>query len=79
VGAIGSAALYELGQFLIGVYLHSAGTSAAYSAAGGPIVVLVSIYYSAQVFLLGAEFVKIYATRRGQGEHAQRKIPAYCE
>lgn len=65
VGAVGTAVLYELGQLLIGVYLHSTGASAAYSAAGGLIVVLMWIYYSAQVFLLGAEFTKIYATRRG--------------
>ncbi|HEX4079648.1 MAG TPA: YihY/virulence factor BrkB family protein [Rhizomicrobium sp.] len=65
VGAVGTAILYELGQLLIGLYLHSAGAAAAYSAAGGLIVVLLWIYYSAQVFLLGAEFTKIYATRRG--------------
>jgi membrane protein len=70
VGAIGTATFYDLGQFLIGVYLHSAGASAAYSAAGGLIVVLLWIYYSAQVFLLGAEFTKIYAARRGQGKYA---------
>ncbi|HEX3666782.1 MAG TPA: YihY/virulence factor BrkB family protein [Rhizomicrobium sp.] len=79
VGATGTAALYELGQLLIGVYLHSAGASAAYSAAGGLIVVLLWIYYSAQVFLLGAEFTKIYATRRRLRQRTQRKIPAFCD
>jgi len=78
-GAIGTAALYELGQLLIGLYLHSAGTSAAYSAAGGLIVVLLWIYYSAQVFLLGAEFTKIYATGRRREQSPRRKSPAYCE
>jgi membrane protein len=68
-----------LGQLLTGVYLHSAGTSVAYSAARGLIVVLVSIYYSAQVFLLGAEFTKIYAESRGLEQRAQRKISAYCD
>lgn len=79
IGAVGTATLYELGQLLIGVYLHSAGASAAYSAAGGLIVVLLWIYYSAQVFLLGAEFTKIYAMRRGLKQRAQRKIPAYSD
>jgi membrane protein len=79
VGAVGTAALYEFGQLLIGLYLHSAGASAAYSAAGGLIVVLLWIYYSAQVFLLGAEFTKIYATRRGSRRRTEQKIAAYCD
>lgn len=73
VGAVGTAVLYELGQLLIGLYLHSAGASSAYSAAGGLIVVLLWIYYSAQVFLLGAEFTKIYATRRGSLKEPRKR------
>ncbi len=73
VGAMGTAVLYEIGQLVIGVYLHSAGASAAYSAAGGLIVVALWIYYSAQVFLLGAEFTKIYAMRRGSRHEDARK------
>lgn len=77
VGAVGTAALYELGQLVIGLYLHSAGASAAYSAAGGLIVVLLWIYYSAQVFLLGAEFTKIYAMRRRSRRAARQKSLVY--
>lgn len=76
VGAVGTAVLYEIGQLLIGLYLHSAGASAAYSAAGGLIVVLLWIYYSAQVFLLGAEFTKIYATRRGSLKEPRKRALA---
>ncbi|HEY3776793.1 MAG TPA: YihY/virulence factor BrkB family protein [Rhizomicrobium sp.] len=79
VGAVGTAILYELGQLVIGLYLHSAGASAAYSAAGGLIVVLLWIYYSAQVFLLGAEFTKIYATLRGSRQQSRQKMPAWCD
>jgi membrane protein len=75
VGAVGTAVLYEFGQLLIGLYLHSAGASAAYSVAGGLIVVLLWIYYSAQVFLLGAEFTKIYATRRGSLQESHKNNP----
>jgi hypothetical protein len=67
--------LYEVGQLLIGLYLHSADASAVYSAAGGLIVVLLWIYYSAQVFLLGAEFTKIYATRRGSRQEFPTNSP----
>jgi len=77
VGAVGTALLYELGQMVIGFYLYSTGSSNAYSVAGGIIVVLLWIYYSAQVFLLGAEFTKIYATRRGSLQPAGTLTPKY--
>jgi membrane protein len=78
VGAIGTAFLYELGQVLIGLYLYNAGGGIAYSVASGIIVVLLWIYYSAQVFLLGAEFTKIYATRRGSRRTASSDQVRNC-
>ncbi|MEI9992093.1 MAG: YihY/virulence factor BrkB family protein [Rhizomicrobium sp.] len=65
VGAVGTALLFQLGQFLLGYYFGSTGLEAPYGAWGGLIVMLVWVYYSAQVFLLGAEFTKAYACRFG--------------
>jgi len=64
VGGAVTALLYELGQVLISVYLQSRTSLAGYGATGGMIIMLLWIYYSAQVFLLGAELTKAYATRR---------------
>jgi membrane protein len=65
VGAIATAFLFGAGKFLIGLYLRSSTIASTYGAAGGLIGLLLWIYYSAQVFLLGAEFTKAYACRRG--------------
>ncbi len=65
VGAVGTALLFQLGQFLLGYYFGSTGLATPYGAAGGLIVMLVWVYYSAQVFLLGAEFTKVYACHFG--------------
>lgn len=64
-GAIVTALLFNIGKFLIGFYLAHSATASSYGAAGALIVVLMWIYYSAQIFLLGAEFTKVHASRRG--------------
>lgn len=69
-GALVTALLFEAGQFLLGYYLGSSAIAAPYGAAGGLIVLLVWVYYSAQVFLLGAEFTKVYACRYGSQQSA---------
>ena len=58
-GAAVTAALFAVGKFLIGLYLGRAGISSAFGAAGALVAVMVWVYYSAQIFLLGAEFTKI--------------------
>ena len=63
--AIVTALLFNFGKYLIGLYLAYSTLASSYGAAGTLIVVLMWIYYSAQIFLLGAEFTKIYASRRG--------------
>jgi membrane protein len=54
-----------VGKFLIGFYLGHSAVASSYGAAGALIMVLLWVYYSAQIFLLGAEFTKVYASRRG--------------
>lgn len=70
VGAGVTAALFELGKVLIGLYVGTAGISSTYAAAGSIAVILIWVYYAAQIFLLGAEFTKVYATEYG----SQRNI-----
>ncbi|HEX4271758.1 MAG TPA: YihY/virulence factor BrkB family protein [Rhizomicrobium sp.] len=65
VGAFGTAVLFELGQALIGLYLANFISASVYGVAGGVMVLLVWAYYSAQVFLLGAEFTKVWANHYG--------------
>ena len=65
VGSFGTALLFEAGQTLIGYYLANLITANIYGAAGGIIVLLIWVYYSAQIFLLGAEFTKVWASHYG--------------
>ncbi len=65
VGAIVTAALFSLGKYVIGVYLGNSGLGSTYGAAGSIILLLVWVYYSAQIFLFGAEFTRSYAHRFG--------------
>lgn len=65
LGAAVTAVLFEIGKFLIGLYLGHSGVASAYGAAGSLAVLLVWLYYSAQIFLFGAELTKVYADRFG--------------
>jgi membrane protein len=65
VGAAVTALLFSLGKSLIGLYLGRSGTASGFGAAGSLILVIVWTYYSAQIFLLGAEFTHVYAHARG--------------
>jgi membrane protein len=70
VGAIVTAILFTIGKSLIGWYIGSSAVASTYGAAGGLIVLLLWVYYSAQIFLLGAEFTKVYANRHGSNQDA---------
>jgi transposase InsO family protein len=68
-----TAFLFTMGKFLIGLYIGSSAVASSYGAAGALIVALLWIYYSAQIFLLGAEFTKVYAHHHGsQQQHRAR-------
>jgi membrane protein len=66
VGAAVTALLFTLGKYLIGLYLGRSGIVSAYGAAGSLVVILVWVYYSSQILLLGAEFTWVYARHRGK-------------
>jgi membrane protein len=74
VGAAVTAALFTLGKLLLGLYLGSAGVSSAYGAAGSIVALVIWVYYSSQVLLIGAEFTEVYARLFGSritpDEHA---------
>ena len=61
-GAVTTALLFTIGKSVIGIYLGRAGLGSPYGAAGSMVVLIVWIYYSAQIFLLGAEFTQQLAT-----------------
>jgi membrane protein len=65
IGAAVTALLFTIGKFLIGLYIGKSGMTSAFGAAGSLVVVLVWVYYSAQIFLLGAEFTWAYALTFG--------------
>jgi len=65
VGAAVTAGLFTLGKFGLGVYLGRAGVSSAYGAAGSIVALVIWVYYSAQVLLVGAEFTEAYARHFG--------------
>ena len=60
VGALVTAILFTIGKSLISWYLGSSAVSSSFGAAGGLIVLLLWVYYSAQIFLMGAEFTKVF-------------------
>jgi membrane protein len=71
-GAIVTAFLFTIGKSLIGWYLGSSSVASGYGAAGALIVIMLWTYYSAQIFLLGAEFTKVYAHQHGSQAFADR-------
>lgn len=65
IGAAATALLFTVGKFLIGLYLAKSSVASTYGAAGSLVVVLLWIYYSAQILFLGAEFTQVYASHHG--------------
>ena len=66
VGGLVTAGLWTVGKFLIGLYLGTSAFASSYGAAGSVIVLLIWVYYSAQIILLGAEFTREYVREFGR-------------
>ena len=65
LGSLVTALLFSIGKTLIGVYLGNSSTASTFGAAGSLILLLLWVYYSCQILLLGAEFTRAYAQRGG--------------
>ncbi|MGE5073258.1 MAG: YihY/virulence factor BrkB family protein [Anaerolineae bacterium] len=65
LGAFGTAILFSVGKTLIGLYLGNSNVASSYGAAGSLILLLLWIYYSAQILFFGAEFTQVYANTYG--------------
>jgi membrane protein len=79
VGAAVTGLLFEIGKFLIAFYLGKTGAASGFGAAASLVVLLLWVYFSAQIFLLGAEFTWVYAHEYGsmaaEGRDQPRRVP----
>jgi membrane protein len=69
LGAVVTALLFEIGKFAIGLYIGKQGLESSFGAAASLVVVLIWVYYSAQILLMGAEFTRAHALRRQPKTH----------
>ena len=76
IGAAVTAFLFEIGKFLIGFYLGTTSVASAFGAAGSLVVLLIWVYFSAQIFLLGAEFTWVYSNEYGSKAAQPEPKPA---
>ena len=79
IGALITTALFSIGKHLIGLYLGNAALTSSFGAAGSLGILALWVYYSAQIFFLGAEFTRLYALRYGslsQGGKRLHWLPA---
>lgn len=65
LGAFVTSVLFSLGKFLIGLYLGNSAVASSFGAAGSLVLLLIWIYYSAQILLFGAELTQVYANNYG--------------
>jgi len=70
LGAVGTALLFEIGKFAIGLYIGKQGLESTYGASASIVVLLIWVYYSAQILFFGAEFTQVYAKK-----YAHRIVP----
>lgn len=77
LGAALTAALFEIGKFLIGLYVGTLALQSPYGAATSLVMLLIWVYYSSQIFLLGAEFTHVYAARYAASARPARSDVAF--
>ena len=77
IGSFVTAFLFTLGKFAIGVYIGNSGVASTYGAAGSVVLILIWVYYSAQILLYGAEFTHAFAYRFGS--YAKAAAPTGAE
>lgn len=80
-GSVLTSLLFVLGKWGLGVYLGKAAIGSAYGAAGSLVILLVWVYWSAQILFLGAEFTQVYARTFGslKGDHSKRDARAQAK
>jgi membrane protein len=74
IGAAFTAGLFSIGKYVIGLYLGNSGVSSSFGAAGSLVALLLWVYYSAQIFFLGAAFTRQYALWFGSLQHERLRI-----
>ena len=74
IGAAVTSLLFWVGKFAIALYISHAAVASTFGAAGALVVLIVWVYYSSQVFFLGAEFTKEFALRHGSARHERRSL-----
>lgn len=72
LGAVFTSFLFSVGKLAIGLYIGKSALSSSYGAAGAFVVLIVWVYYSAQIFFMGTEFTHLYATRHGSRRPAMQ-------
>jgi membrane protein len=65
IGAAITAALFKIGEYALGIYFDRSDPTSAFGAAGSVILILLWVFFSAQILFLGAEFTQVYATEYG--------------
>ncbi|HEX9161980.1 MAG TPA: YihY/virulence factor BrkB family protein [Thermoanaerobaculia bacterium] len=77
-GAAFTSFLFVLGKFALGLYIGKAAVGSAYGAAGSLVVILIWVYWSAQILFFGAEFTQVYARQKGSkaGDTSKAKARA---
>jgi len=75
LGALISAVLFALGKFVLGFYFGRSALASSYGAAGSLVIILIWVFYSAQILFFGAAFTRVYAVRLGS-QRVTRSVPA---